>query len=264
MSLPGVYVTALKNGTASYRASLTYKNKHISLGSYPDEETAHEAYQTGCMILAAKELQIHDYKETSALAFEKWVSLVNVRDNGIYFATPIYLQKTYFTYYLAPDVELKFDLDDLFYYSSHKIMRRNGHLFVADYGMQVNILSRYGIKNYAIPGKDFLFINQDCYDFRYENIKILNTYYGVSATTKNGVVSYCAKIHIRSYYIIGYYDSGLEAAIAYNKAVDIVKKNGLKKNYMMNYIDEIPASVYADIYDRLRISDRIYQLREKG
>lgn len=37
-------------------------------------------------------------------------------------------------------------------------MRRGGHLFVADYGMQVNILNRYGIKNYAVKDKDYIFV----------------------------------------------------------------------------------------------------------
>lgn len=263
MSLPGVYETTLKNGTTSYRSSMTYKNKHISLGSFNREEKAHDAYVLAHMLLSTEQMQIHDYSDASALSFEKWVSLINLRDNGIYFATPIYLQKSYFIYYLSKDIELKFDLDDLFYYASHKIMRRNGHLFVADYGMQVSIPSRYGIKNYAIAGKDYIFINQDPYDFRYENIQILNTYYGVSAVKKKEKLVYQAKIHIRSYYVIGYYESALEAAIAYNKAIDILNKNGIVKNYTINYIDEVPASVYANIYDGLVISDKIYQLKNK-
>ena len=45
---------------------------------------------------------------------------------------------------------LKFDIDDLFYYSSHKILKRQGHLYVNDYGMQITILNRYGIKNYGV------------------------------------------------------------------------------------------------------------------
>lgn len=83
--------------------------------------------------------------------------LINFRDNGIYFGTPIYARSKFFYYYLSPTDVLKFDIDDLFYYSSRKIMKRNGHLFVADYGMQVNILNRYGIRNFAVAGKDYLF-----------------------------------------------------------------------------------------------------------
>ena len=194
------------------------------------------------------------------LSFEKWVVLINLRDNGLYFATPVYLMKTYFIYYLEPETELKFDLEDLFYYASHKIMRRGGHLFVADYGMQVTLSSRYGIKNYAVPGKDFLFINGDSFDFRYENIKILNTYHGVSLIRRKGKTVYRARIHLKSYYLIGYYESAVEAAVAYNKAVDIIKKRLPDKNYEMNYIAELKASEYADLYDRISISDNIYRI----
>ena len=168
--------------------------------------------------------------------------------------------KTYFIYYLEPETELKFDLEDLFYYASHKIMRRGGHLFVADYGMQVTLSSRYGIKNYAVPGKDFLFINGDSFDFRYENIKILNTYHGVSLIRRKGKTVYRARIHLKSYYLIGYYESAVEAAVAYNKAVDIIKKRLPDKNYEMNYIAELKASEYADLYDRISISDNIYRI----
>ena len=38
--LPGVYIAYKKNGTAYYRASITYRNKHISLGSFHTEEDA--------------------------------------------------------------------------------------------------------------------------------------------------------------------------------------------------------------------------------
>lgn len=260
MSLPGVYQTTLKDGTASYRASITSQKKHISLGSFPEEEKASEAYTLAVSVLSDSTQTILDHKGSYALSFEKWVTLINLRDNNIYFATPIYLMKTYFSYYLAPNLELKFDLDDLFYYSSHKIMRRGGHLFVADYGMQVNLPSRYGIKNYAVQGKDFLFINGDPYDYRYENIKILNAYHGVTLSRKKNAVSYRARIHLRSYYVIGYYDSAIEAAIAYNKAVDIVKKRYPAKNYELNYIPELRATEYADLYDKVKISDVIHTI----
>lgn len=261
MSLPGVYETTLKDGTPSFRASITYQKKHISLGSFPEKERAHEAYLLAFSLLSDPALKVLDYRQPCPLSFEKWVILVNLRDNGIYFSTPIYLMKTYFSYYLEPELELKFDLEDLFYYASHKIMRRGNHLFVADYGMQVTLPSRYGIKNYAVQGKDFRFINGDPCDFRYENIKILNTYHGVSVIREENAVKYRARIHLRSYYLIGYYNSAVEAAIAYNKAVDIIKKNLPGKNYELNYIAELKASEYAAIYKRLKISERIYVLK---
>ena len=92
----------------------------------------------------------------------------------MYIPNPIYLEKSYFTYHLEPDYALKFDIEDLFYYSSHKIMKRGSHLFVADYGSQLSVLQRYGIQSYAVEGRDYQFVNDDPTDFRYENIIIIN------------------------------------------------------------------------------------------
>ncbi len=153
--LPGVYQAKKKDNTIYFRSSITYSGKHISLGSFDTEEKAHEAYLYAGRLLAGKEITLTSYKkENPVLSFSKWVSLINFRDNGIYIKTPIYLFQKYFHYYFSPENYLIFDTDDLFYYSTRTISRRGGHLFVADYGMQVNILSRYGIKNYAVAGRD--------------------------------------------------------------------------------------------------------------
>ena len=45
MALAGAFKAQLKNGNYYYRSSITYKNKHISLGSYDTEEEAQEAVQ---------------------------------------------------------------------------------------------------------------------------------------------------------------------------------------------------------------------------
>lgn len=183
--LPGVYPAKKKDGTPYFRASLTHQGKHISLGSYETMQQAHLAYREARSLLQNAEIKIEDYSSHAhSLAFEKWVSLINLKDNNIYFATPIYVRKNYFEYYLSPEFIFKFDMDDLFYYSSHKIMQRCGHFFVADYGMQYNIYNRYGIKNYAVEGRDYQFMNGDSTDMRYENIHILNTYHGVSVYEK--------------------------------------------------------------------------------
>jgi len=178
---PGVYTAIKKDGTLYYRSSITYKNKHISLGSFSTEDAASLAYHLADSILHDTKYGLEDFSSCSrALSYRKWVTLINFRDNGIYIKTPVYLYQKYFHYYFSPEEKLKFDIDDLFYYSSHKIMRRGRHFFVADYGMQINIMSRYGIKNYAVEGRDFRFVNEDNTDFRYENIEILNTYHGVT------------------------------------------------------------------------------------
>jgi len=256
-NLPGTFIAQKKDGTVYYRSSFTYKNKHISLGSFDTQDTAHAAYLEAVRITTASDISIINYSKHSPLTFEKWVILCNFRDNNIYFSTPIYVRKQYFSYYLDTHTEFKFSIDDLFYYSSHKIMRRNGHYFVADYGMQVTILSRYGIKSYGVLGKDYNLINGDIHDFRYENIEILNAYHGVSHVTHRGKPMYQARIHIKGYYVIGYYPTALEAAIAYNKAIDILASKGCNKQFKQNYTEEISASKYADIYRGLKISAKI-------
>lgn len=262
-SYPGVYKAQKKDGSTYYRASITYKQKHISLGSYPSASMACAAYLEASSVLSSKELSLSDYSGFRLLSFEKWVCLLNFRNNDIYFSTPIYMRKKYFEYYLSPSYILKFDVDDLFYYSSHKIMRRGRHFFVADYGMQVNIASRYGIKNYAVKGRDYVFVNGDDMDFRYENIKILNSFHGVTKKETPKGLRYVAKIHINGNYTIGSYHTDIEAAIAYNKAIDLLKKAGVTKRFLPNYLENLSPMAYADIYARVPISDKIlHYLRE--
>lgn len=256
-NLPGVYSTKKQDGSPYFRASLTHKGKHISLGSYSTMELAHQAYSEACIILRDPALNTESCQGEQALLFEKRISLMNLRDNGIYFSNPIYIRKNYFEYYLSSYFTLKFDLEDLFYYSSHKIMQRKGHFFVADYGMQYNIKNRYGIKNYAVEGRDYRFVNGDFTDLRYENIQIFNTYHGVTRITRNNRTLYKASIHINGIYLIGIYPTVTEAAIAYNKAIDILKRNGVQKNYTPNYIENLSAKIYADIYSCLDISEKI-------
>ncbi len=260
-NLTGVYATSLKAGTPSYRASITFRGRHISLGSYAKASEASGAYRNAARILQEPGFGIQDYKKNMSLSFDKFVSLINFRDKGMYIANPIYLEKKFFLYYLSPSQVLKFDIDDLFYYSSHKIMQRGSHLFVADYGSQLSVLSRYGIKSYAVEGRDYRFANGDPTDFRYENIIILNRYRGVRQFAEKGFLKYKAVIHIRSNYVVGKYNSEAEAAIAYNKAADILIKNGIKKNYQLNFVEDLTPSQYAETYLKVKVSPRIYELR---
>jgi len=257
----GVYETTLKDGTPSFRASITYCGKHIALGSFPDLKIAAKVYREAKKVLDHPSFGIDSYTSSMVLPFEKCVSLINYRDKGMYIPNPIYLEKKYFIYYLSKDEKLKFDIDDLFYYSSHKIMRRGSHLFVADYGSQLSVLQRYGINSYSVIGRDYRFANGDPTDLRYENIIILNRYRGVRQFAEKGFVRYKAVIHIKSNYVIGKYNSEAEAAIAYNKAADILLKNGIKKNFSINYVEDLTPSQYADIYHKTKISEKIYGLR---
>ena len=249
----GVYIYRTPSGTVLYRASVTKNGRHISLGSYQNEKKAAAAYKCANKVLENVSITLNDFQDFKNLKYEKAVILINFRDNGIYFGTPIYIKKDYFNYYLSPDIVFTFDLDDLFYFSSHKISKRGGHFFVADYGSQISIGSRFGLKPYSVIGRDYSFINGDIYDFRRENLEIMNTYHGVIREKKG----YTARIHTSGYTKIGTYDTALEAAIAYNKAVDILKKRSDAKNFPENYIDEVSGKVYAEIYNSLIINPKL-------
>lgn len=262
--LSGVSIARQKNGTVYYRSSITYRNKHISLGSFPTEEDAGTAYLDALKILSDSSIDLLtiSYRNLT-LSFDKAVILLNFRDNQLYFKNPIYLRKGYFSYFLSPSEELKFDIDDLFYYSSHKIQRRQGHLFVNDYGMQYSIPARYGIRPYAVMGRDYTFANGDSLDFRYSNIIVCNHFHGVRQIHKNGITKYQTVIHINGNYMIGTYSTEEKAAIAYNKAADLAKAAGIRKNFPENYIDSYSPKEYAEIYTKLKLSRRYLDYLER-
>lgn len=252
----GVYEAYKKDGTRYYRSNIHYKGKHISLGSFENFSDANLAYQQATDLIDDADATLPDtFRHYPMLSFDKIVVILNYRDNGIYIGTPIYLKPNhFFLYYLSPELELKFDNDDLFFYSSHRILKRGGHLYINDYGMQTNLLSRYGIKNHAVAGVDYQFMNGDPLDFRYENIANINPFYGVSRIDQNGRISYLVKLHIKGNYQIGIYDTDIDAAIAYNKAVDLAHAAGIKKNYSLNYIPSLSSREYADRYTKIRVS----------
>lgn len=257
MPLPGVYINHQKNNIISYRSSITYKNKHISLGSFDEEDKAHNAYLVAKRIINDKSITISECSDYDPLRFDKLVSVINLRDNGVYLKNPIYLSKSFFSYYLSKDIVLRFDIEDLFYYSEHRIQKRGNHLFVADYGMQLNLLSRYGIRSYSVVNRDYRFINGDKYDFRYENIEIINRFVGVRKITQGFHNKYKASILVNGRYSIGIYDTEIEAAIAYNKAADIIKKALPNKKYQLNYFEDLPPQEYVRLYTDIIINQRI-------
>lgn len=265
----GVYITTRKDGSIYYRVSITFKNKHISLGSFNNEAEAGSVYEEAFLILFKEKHNINtdalttSYNNcTSAISFDKFIALINYRDNNIYIKTPIYLCHRYFLYFMSPEKILYFNVDDLFYYSNHKILSRGGHYYVNDYGMQVSVLSRYGIKPHAVAGRDYIFRNGNYNDFRYENIQVINRYSGVARIIKNGRHFYKTRIHIIGDYIIGTYNTEIEAAIAYNKAADMIK-DYVDINFQDNYIENISRIEYAATYNRIRISKNYINYIEK-
>lgn len=98
--------------------------KHISLGSFTTEELASRTYREARLILDHAEITLSEYSLFSCLSHDKFVCLINFRDNGIYFKTPIYLRRKYFEYHMSATEILKFDRDDLFFYASKKIQKK--------------------------------------------------------------------------------------------------------------------------------------------
>ena len=258
----GVYQTKKKDGTTYYRVSITYKNKHISLGSSEDIDIAQRRYRLATSILRNHRFQLSDFNNTDqSLAFDKWVTIINFRDNGLYFKTPIYLSKHFFSYYLSQNMVLEFDVDDLFFYSNHKIFKRGNYYFVNDYGMQMNILTRYGIRNYASKGKDYTFIDGNSHNLRYENIKVVNPYVGVEQVNNMGSIMYRSKIHLKGYVTIGHYKSINKAAIAYNKAVDFMLRYVTPdKAYSKNYVDSISKDEAEYFYTSIKLPEYLIKL----
>ncbi|MBP5160360.1 MAG: hypothetical protein ILP10_08720, partial [Lachnospiraceae bacterium] len=150
--------------------------------------------------------------------------------------------------------------DDLFFYMNHKIMRRGGRFFVADYGMQVGILSRYGIHSFAVKGRDYVFKNGDENDLRYSNIVVINRYFGVTRSGSEGRYVYTARIHLNGDNLIGRYHSEEKAAIAYNKAVDVLEANGFARPFYRNYIETLSPIQYKTLYSTVKIRKRIYEI----
>ena len=125
--------------------------------------------------------------------------------------------------------------------------------------MQTTILSRYGIRSFAVNGRDYTFINGDQTDYRYSNILLVNRYYGVTSSVRNGKPCFEVRLHINGNYIVGIYDSEITAAIAYNKAVDTAIAHGIIRNYAENYILDLSAKEYASIYSELKLSKKFLQ-----
>lgn len=270
MSQKGVFISKKKDGSIYYRSSITYKNKHISLGSFDSEALAHNAYKDALNIIENDSITLQsvlDNIDNYTLDFEKIVILCNFRDNGIYSANPIYISGKILYYYFSQVEIFKFDIDDLFYYTEHRIQKRGNHIFTTELGSQINLSSKYGIKNHAVLGKDYIFVNGDNTDFRYSNIQILNEYQGVHLIDNNdsyllnGKKSkkqlYKTLIHINGNFVVGVYDSKEKAAIAYNKAADILNENGCKINFSRNHINKMTTKKYNSLYENVEISEEI-------
>jgi len=65
-----------------------------------------------------------------------------------------------------------------------------------------------------------------------------------------------AKIHINGDHIIGRYPTDIEAAIAYNKAADLLQEAGIGIQYASNYLSELSSEEYHRIYREISFEPR--------
>lgn len=159
---------------------------------------------------------------------------------------------------------LTFDIEDLFYYSGHKIMSRGGYFFVNElrYADQYFSTLRYP---QPLRKRKRLFIPQR-WRTRFPLFQCCHCqrYNGVEQIEKNGRILYKTRIHINGNYTIGTYTSENEAAIAYNRAIDLLAEQLPDfKNYTRNYIEGLSHIEYASIYNTVKISRRFRRYIEQ-
>ena len=261
----GVYKTTKKNGDVYYRCSITKQGKHVSLGSFATSKEASRAYKEAEKLYSDESLNLLNFKSIcKTLSQDKAITILNHRDNKMYIKTPIYLRTGFFSYFLEGVGELKFDNDDLFYYSNHRILMHDGHLYVNDYGMQYGILARFGIKNFAVAGKDYDFANGDMLDYRYQNIIVINRYHGVTMVPYGNTYRHETKIHINGEFLIGRFSDDNVAAIAYNKAVDAARDAGITKNFIQNYVVDYSPKEYAEVYTKIELPEKYLEYLSKS
>ena len=82
----------------------------------------------------------------------------------------------------------------------------------------------------------------------------VQNYHGITQTEKKGKRLFVARLHLNGDVIIGKYTTEIKAAIAYNKAVDYARDHGIQKNFIQNYIADLSAREYADVYSALKLS----------
>lgn len=240
-----------------YRVYYLHKTKKIYIGLYNTYEEALLAYNF-VEKLFTNHLSLDDYVSHYPIAFEKFIACINFRDNHMYFKTSIYVHSDHFKYYISPDLYLIFDLKDLLYFSTKRIHKRGDYLYTYIGDQQENILKRFGFNKSMTYLKDYTFINGNRYDFRRKNIHVINHYYGVSLETKYNKPTYVTRITInRRILVVGHYASEMLAAIAYNKALDLVTTSLKEHNYSKNNFPFLTRQEYDSLYESLPISKRL-------
>ncbi len=247
---------ATKGDVTTYKVYFLYEKKKIYLGLYATSQLATLALEEATHIMNSPFGSL-DFAY-SVIDYKKIISLCNFRDHKVYIKNPIYLKDKYFYYYLSKQIILTFDMKDLLFFSTYKICKRGNYLYIQDSISQQSLLNRFGILAHSVAGKDYIFKNGDNYDFRRDNLEIINNYKGVSKKEKNNETFYTATIYINKTLILGHYTSEVEAAIAYNKAIDFLMAHSNNcRDYVPNSIPFLTRDEYNAIYEGIQLSPRL-------
>lgn len=246
----------IKGDLTTYKVYFLHEKKKIYLGAYPSSEEAQLALKEAHDIIKAP-FGALDFTY-SIIDYKKVISLCNFRDYKVYIKNPIYLKDKYFYYYLSKDIILTFDMKDLLFFSTYKVCKRGNYLYTQDSISQQSLLNRFGILSHSVPGKDYVFRNGNPYDFRRDNLEVINNYKGVSKKEKDGQTFYVASIYTTQPLVLGHYTSEIEAAIAYNKAIDfLMATSSTTRDYIPNSIPFLTKSEYDAIYEGITLSPRL-------
>ena len=239
-----------------YRAYYLYKSKKIYIGLYNNYEEALLSYNFIDELFRSS-LSIDAFKETLPISFEKFIRCLNFRDSNIYIKTPIYIYKDHFKYYFSPDFYLIFDLRDLVYFSTNKIHKRGEYLYTYIGDHQESILKHFGFTKKMTYQTDYQFVNGNRYDFRRTNMKVTNHYTGVFYEMKYNKPTFVTRIFTDKYLVVGHYETEIQAAIAYNKAIDLLSNKPFAHKYHKNTIPFLTHLEYEQIYENIPISKRL-------
>lgn len=268
--IKNVYKIVDSKNKVYYKALISLKGKRINLGRYKTENMGALACKEAYRLYSAYDITLYNilsmYEDNKGviIPFYTMISIINYRDNKIFLRNPIYIRYNYISYFIDPIRELKFDIDELFFYSSHRILSRGNLFYVNNFGSQERLLNRYGIHSFSVRDRDYFFINGDYYDYRSTNIEVVNRYFGVfKKNYTDNRYYYEVRIHINGDFIIGRFKDEIMAAISYNKACDYANQMGLLKDFNQNYIDELSITSYKKIYDNIKLPKNYISYFEK-